>query len=277
MPVDFLTREQQRQYGRYAAEPSADQLARYFHLDDTDQAMVKPRRGDHNRLGLALQICTVRFLGTFLDDPTDVPAGVVAHHRRQLRIADSINLSREMKRRGTHHEHAQEIKRHNGYRDFSDQPEHFRLVRWLYVRAWLSVERPGMLFDLITARLVGRKVLLPGVTVLARLVALVRDRVAAHLWRVLAASPSVEQRARLETLVLVPEESCQSPLDRYRRGPTRVSGSALIAALDRLAEIRALGVGELLLPRVPSGRLKALTRYAAAARAQAIARMPDDR
>jgi hypothetical protein len=182
-----------------------------------------------------------------------------------------------MERRGTHHEHAQEIKRQYGYADFSDQPEHFRLVRWLYVRAWLSVERPGMLFDLTTARLVGRKVLLPGVTVLARLVALVRDRAAARLWRVLAASPSVEQRARLEALVLVPEGSRQSPLDRYRRGPTRVSGPALIAALDRLAEIRALGVGKLLLPRVPSGRLKALARYAAAARAQAIARMPNDR
>jgi hypothetical protein len=78
MPVDFLTMEQEQSYSRYTGEPSVVELERFFYLDDADHTFILAHRGERNKLGVALQLTTARYRGTFLDNPTDVPSGVVA-------------------------------------------------------------------------------------------------------------------------------------------------------------------------------------------------------
>jgi hypothetical protein len=100
----------------------------------------------------------------------------VAYVAAQLGIRDMARLADYAARPTTASEHPAEIPRIYGYCDFTAPAECFRLVRWLYTRAWLSSEQPSVLFDLATARLVERQVLHSGVSILARMVARIRER-----------------------------------------------------------------------------------------------------
>ncbi len=61
---------------------------------------------------------TVRSLGTFLTDPLDVPTAVLNFVAEQLAIADPSCVKGYLTRRSTRFEHAAEITRERGYREF---------------------------------------------------------------------------------------------------------------------------------------------------------------
>jgi TnpA family transposase len=277
MPVDFLTDEQKSRYGRFSGELSAEELGRFFHFDNPDRAFIAEHRGAPNRLGVAIQLGTVRCLGTFLSDPTDVPTDVLSYVKRELGLPHNTRLASYGNRHATYNRHARQIRQRYGYRELSEPSVAFPFVRWLYARAWYNPERPSALFDRATVRLVKSKTLLPGMTALVRLIARVRRRTSERLWRTLAAIPNAQQKEQLKALLSVPGDDISSHLDRLRHGPNRSSGPALIEALRRFEEIRSVGLGDVDLSAVPSCRLKLLARYAATASAQTIGRMAEDR
>lgn len=272
MPVSFLTQEQRTRYGTYAGEPTAEQSARFFHLDDADRELIAHCRGDHNRLGFALQLCTVRFLGTFLEDPRHIPAAVVNTVARQLAI-DVSSYHAQYCVGEQRWKHAVGIRARYGYQDVATWPVPFRLNRWLYALCWTGTDRPSILFDRATAWLLSHKVLLPGVSVLERLVSRVRSHVEERLWRRLVGGLTPHSHARLEELLKVVPGERRSQLDRIRTGPTRRSVPELIRALRRVEEIRNLAVAVSVSARLPRTRILELARFAATAKVAAIERM----
>lgn len=280
MPYEFLSDQHLAQYGQYAADLTPQQLVDCFHLSVEDYALAHAKLEPHNRLGMAVQLGTLRFLGTFVSDLSAVPRVAVRYVAEQLGITDTRVLRAYQKHERTRFKHAEAIRRHLNYKEF-DSLEVLHLRRFLYAKLLVADERPIALVDQCTQKLVRRKVVLPGATTLARLVVQVRERVSSRLYRDLTRRLSDAQRQRLGDLLVPPEPGTElgrkTPFDRLRTPPTRVSGSALIAALERIEAICAVGVGKVPLQDVPESRLSSLSKYAEVAWAGQLAKLNRER
>ncbi|WTX00847.1 Tn3 family transposase (plasmid) [Streptomycetaceae bacterium NBC_01309] len=275
MPVEFLTDEQAAAYAGFRGVPSRTELERFFFLDDADRELIEGKRRAHNRLGFAAQLTTARYLGVFLDDPTDVPAEVVDYLAEQLGIGDVSVLKAYGERENTRLEHVRELRKILEYREFADAEGELRA--WVDARAWTTGEGPKALFDASVGWLRERRVLLLGVTTLARLVASVREAANKRLWDTLYGLLSTGQRAVLDALLTVPPGARVSELDRLRRGPVRISGPQMKEALERVGEIAALEVGDLDVSAIPPRRLAELSRYGVDGKASLLKRHTDER
>ncbi len=272
MAFAFLTDAHLERYGRFAGDPTPEQLSDIFHLDTDELALLRDLRHDHTRLGYAVQHCTLRYLGTFLTDPTDVPAVVVRTLCDQLSLKDPSVFPRYLERVSTAYEHQQQIRKALGYIPFEGEAV-TDLLEWLRSSAQLEEVRPIELFDRCTRRLVQRKVLLPGATVLAKLIIGVREAAAGQLYHDLEALLTPADKEALEQLVMVADQETRTPLEQLKEGPDRISVPALIEGLERLKGIRTLGVGGMDLAHFPESRLDALVRYAESANAQTLSRL----
>ncbi|MER6639634.1 Tn3 family transposase [Streptomyces microflavus] len=273
MPVEFLTDEQAEAYGKFAEEPTRPELERFFFLDDVDRDLIARRRSAHHQLGFALQMCTVRYIGRFLpDDPLDAPWRVVEHLAVQLGIEDASVVKRYTERPKTAYEHAWEIR--DAY-EYDDAEWSRRFRTFLHGRAWTHAEGPKALFDHAVGWLRRNRVLLPGVSVLARQVSEVRKVADKRLHATVAGAARRADPALPGDLVATlktPEGSRFSELERLRRPPTRTTGTAFARALERVDEIGAYRLGRLRLSQIPPNRMAALARYALGSKAALLER-----
>jgi hypothetical protein len=119
---------------------------------------------------------------------------------------------------------------------------------------WSSIEGPRALFDRAVVHLIGNRVLLPGISTLAQMVAEAAggERAAAH--RAVRGGPA-RGAHRLLRLLEVPGRGRASDLEQLRQRPVRISGKAMEHALRRTAEVRSVGVGAVDVAQVPAARM----------------------
>ena len=145
-------------YAAFPADLDRDWVGSVCHLSVDDLRAAGRRVDETTRLGFAVQLVTVRAIGTFLADPTAVPDPVLAAVARQLDIADPVVLHR-YRDLPVRWRHTAEIRDRYGYRDFTAQPARFLLTLDLYRQAWSDDVAASVLFRAAHRRLLAEQMI----------------------------------------------------------------------------------------------------------------------
>ena len=110
MPIGFLTRAERERFDRFPEDIPDEDLFVYFRLSETDHDVVDKQREAHTRLGFALQLCALRYLGFAPDDLSTAPWEAVVYVAQQLNVTPEAikTYGNRIKTRTTHLQRVQD-------------------------------------------------------------------------------------------------------------------------------------------------------------------------
>lgn len=118
MPRRMILTDSERQ--NFLALPTDDEtLIRYWSLDGDDRRLLETRRRDDTRLGLALQLCALRYPGRLIQRGEVIPEGLLGFLAEQLGI-DPDALVSFARRAPTRYEQLAVLRQHYGFTELSD-------------------------------------------------------------------------------------------------------------------------------------------------------------
>jgi len=195
VPVSFLTNRERERLRQFPHEVRPEDISAYFTLSPTELTRVNTQRSEHNRLGFALQICALRYLGFVPDTLTGVPPPVLKYVAGQVRARPDA-LSAYGKRDATLSTHFQEALVLLGFHRATE--EDLRLLTAWLVTAALEHDRPTLLFQMACERLHRDKIVRPGVTRIERIVAAARAEAQQATYNRLGPLLTEERRRHLD-------------------------------------------------------------------------------
>jgi hypothetical protein len=248
-------------------------VVRYFALDGEDLAFVRGQRGAANQIGIALQLCSLRWLGFIPEDLAGVPEEALAMLGGALDVTPRVIFDYAV-RAPTRVEHRLLVRDHAGYRAFSDRD--LDALGGRLVDTALAHERPSLLLMRLCEILRDEKVERPSIDRLVRLVGWARERAHEQTFAQLTPQLTDPVRGKLDGLLVTDAGRCGHAWLRTR--PTSVSARALSRELEkRTFLIDELGAHRFDLEGLPPNRRAWLAQTGRQQTNQALARMAPER
>jgi TnpA family transposase len=275
VPGRFLTDAERARLTSFPEELAESDLTTYYTLSTDDLAVIRRRRGDSNRIGFALQLCTLRFLGFIPDEIAfEVSDDVVAYLAAQLEV-DPLALAEYAEREQTRTDHLTEAMQILGFRSL-ELDDLVPLGKWLLERA-LEHDKPTLLFELAAEHLRAAKVVRPGVTVLERAVSSAREQAEKETHHRLASLLTPERAVELESLLVHDPKRRHSPFAWLCRNATSWGPVPILAEIEKLRFVQRLGADTWDLRTLNPNRIKFLAQLARRSTAQALQRSTEER
>ena len=89
MPIHIFTEAERTRLDAFPEEITHDDLITFFTLSEADREQLPFFSAPHNRLGFAIQLCTLRFMG-LPEDLMRIPPDIVEYVAEQITVARSL-------------------------------------------------------------------------------------------------------------------------------------------------------------------------------------------
>jgi hypothetical protein len=275
MPIQFFTDVERQHLNNFPLEIQYQDLATFFTLSENDKAQIPIYSPVYNRLGFALQLCALRFMGFVPDGLQDAPPAIVDYLARQLDTSADV-LAEYGTRPQTRTEHLRMIMQYLGFRRGSEE-DYDELSAWLVSRA-LEHDKPSLLYELVCDKLRKEKIVRPGVTVLERFIAESRQKAQSQTMLKLAPILTDKCVSWLDNLLIPDRETGMTMLSWIRQNAVSNSPDAILNNLEKLTLLRESGVLEWgMASLLNPNRLKRLAQIARGSRARALRRSVEER
>ncbi len=257
-------------------EIGREELFRFFTLSPADLAFVDPGRGrgPADRLGIAIALCTLPWLGFVPDRVVTAPPVAVARLAEQLRV-DGTEIRSYGRRAQTRTDHLRLVAQYLGWRQ-AGALELKELDEFLLARA-MEHDSPTLLFRLGCEYLISARVIRPGPVSMVERIAHAREQAQRETYDRLAHEFTPARCAELDELLVTDASLGVSRLRWLSTGPVEASAAAVRAEVDKLAFLRGLGADRLDLSVLPAERRRFLATMGRRLTPQALERRDPQR
>lgn len=240
------------------AIPSSEEaLIQHYTFSESDISMIKQRRGEHNRLGVAVQLCYLRFPGYALPPDTIPNESVLLFVAKQLHF-DSALWPQYAQRAETRREHLLELQALLGLTPF--KKSHINSFVQQLTDLAQHTDRGVKIAMVFIEMLRQQRIIIPSIDVIESVCAEAITRGTRQVYESLTDALSINQQQQLDDLLLIREGTTINTLTWLRQPSGSPNAKHVLTHIERLRTIRDLNLPDGLDRMIHRSRLMKIAR-----------------